>query len=180
MIIIDGTSEIEYAGKTKIAIGKFDGVHLGHRKLISEITKPAEGYKSLVFTFSYDSSLIYNKEKLLLSEEKRCEIFEKLGVDYLVEYKLDKENASIDPTDFVKDILCKKLHAGLIAAGEDVSFGYMGKGNADLLCKLSKELDFEVEIIDKVKYKGEDISSSRIKEAIENGNNIDADRMLCD
>ena len=81
MIIIDGTSEIEYAGKTKIAIGKFDGVHLGHRKLISEITKPAEGYKSLVFTFSYDSSLIYNKEIKKNEHKKRITAAaEKLGI----------------------------------------------------------------------------------------------------
>lgn len=180
MIIIDGTKEIEYPGKTKIAIGKFDGVHLGHRKLISEITNGEEGYKSLVFTFSYDSLFTYRFDEKLMSEEERRKLFEELGVDYLVEYKLDKETAAVDPEVFVREILIKRLHGGMVVAGSDVSFGNKGLGNADLLKKLSNqpELDFSVKIIDKVKFKGEDISSSRIHEALLEGAMVDADNML--
>ena len=180
MIIIDGTKEIEYQGKTKIAIGKFDGVHLGHRKLISEITNGEEGYRSLVFTFSYDSLFTYRFDEKLMSEEERRKLFESLGVDYLVEYKLDAVAAAVDPEEFVREILIKRLHAAMVVAGSDVSFGNKGRGNADLLRKLADdpELDFSVKIIDKVKFKGEDISSSRIHEALSEGDAESAKDML--
>lgn len=180
MIIIDGTKEIEYDGKTKIAIGKFDGVHLGHRKLISEITDGEKGYKSLVFTFSYDSLFTYRFDDKLMSEDERRKLFESLGVDYLVEYKLDKEAASIDPEKFVKDILIKRLHGAVVVAGADVSFGNRGMGNAALLKKIADDpnYDFSVKIIEKVQFKGEDISSSRIHDAIKEGASSDANDML--
>lgn len=178
MIIIDGTKEIEYEGRTSVAIGKFDGVHKGHRELIKHITSDKEKRKSLVFTFSYDSDCAFKEDEKLLTEDERRGIFESLGVDYLVEFLLDEKNAGLEPEKFVEEILVKRLHAGKVVAGADVSFGYKGRGNAELLCKLGDSLGFEVEIIEKVNYKGEAISSTRIRKALAEGYNKDAEDML--
>ena len=99
MIICDATKELNKDVSTKIAIGKFDGIHLGHRKLISEMVSSKDSLKSVVFTFSIDSPLSFNKDGYIYSEEKRRSIFESLGVDYLAEYYLTKESAGISPED---------------------------------------------------------------------------------
>lgn len=177
MLITDGCTEIEYKGSTKVVIGKFDGIHLGHQKLIREITKINDGRPSVVFTFKSGSKVLKNDIRILTEEERR-QIFEELGTDILVEFDLNEENAKTEPEDFVRDILVKRLHAGLIVAGSDVSFGRFGKGNLELLTKLSKEYGFEVKTIDKVMYENEPISSTRIREALKNGNNKSAGEML--
>lgn len=178
MIICDATKELNKDVSTKVAIGKFDGIHLGHRKLISEMVSSNDSLKSVVFTFALNSPVSFNKDGYIYSEEKRREIFESLGVDYLVEYYLTKESASVSPEDFVKKILAEKLHVKAVYCGKDLSFGYKGQGNVDTLLSLSKELDIEVHVIEKEKYHDEDISSTRIREAIKDGNDEDARIML--
>lgn len=178
MIIIDGLKEIEYSGQTCIALGKFDGIHAGHRKLINEITHREDGTKSVVFTFSFDSGIYLDKSERLLSNENRREIFEGLGVDYLVEYELNGTTSKTEPEEFARVILKERLHAREIVCGSDLSFGYMGRGNVALLESMEEELGIKVKVIDKVKYKGDDISSSRIRQALSEGNIVDAEKML--
>ena len=180
MIIFDATKELNKDVSTKIAIGKFDGIHLGHRKLISEMVSSKDSLKSVVFTFSIDSPLSFNKDGYIYSEEKRRSIFESLGVDYLAEYYLTKESAGISPEDFVRKILKDKLHVKAVYCGKDLSFGYKGMGNVDTLKALSKELDIEVHVVEKEKYQNEDISSTRIREALKAGKEEDAKLMLGD
>lgn len=178
MIIINGLSEIEYDGNTIVAIGKFDGIHEGHQKLISYMTSRKNELKSVVFTFSYASEIFLKKDERILSDDERREKFKKLGVDYLVEYDLNEVTSKMEPEDFVGEILVKRLHAKEIVCGPDLSFGYKGRGNVDLLNSLSSKLGLKVNIIDKVKYLGEDISSTRIREALALGNIFDANKML--
>ena len=80
--------------------------------------------------------------------------------------------------DFIKDIIVGRLNAKTVVCGSDVSFGKGGAGDAELLKELSKKFGFETEIIEKIEYKGETISSSRIIKALEEGNIEDASEML--
>ena len=180
MIICDATKELNKDVSTKVAIGKFDGIHLGHRKLINEMVSSDDSLKSVVFTFALTSPVSFNKDGYIYSEEKRRSIFESLGVDYLVEYYLTKESAGISPEDFVRKVLAEKLHVKAVYCGNDLSFGYKGRGNVDTLKALSEELGIEVHVIEKEKYHDEDISSTRIREAIKEGNEEDARIMLAD
>ncbi len=178
MEIIDGLSEISYEGNTRIAIGKFDGIHAGHQMLIKEMTKHNDDLKSVVFTFSLASENFLNKNERIYSEEKRREVFKSLGVDYLVEYDLNDVTARCEPEEFARVVLKERLHAKEIYCGPDLSFGYKGRGSVSLLKSLEKELNIKTIVFEKKKYLGEDISSTRIREAIKAGDLKAAENML--
>lgn len=178
MVIIDGLSEIEYEGGTRVVIGKFDGIHAGHKKLIHMITDKHDDLKSVVFTFSYDSELFNGKAEQIYDAEERRKRFSELGIDYLVEYLLDEKACKMEPEDFARILLKDRLHAREIVCGPDLSFGYKGRGNVELLRSMEKDLGIKVCVVEKVKYQGEDISSTRIRNAILRGDLLNAENML--
>lgn len=177
MTIIDGTKEIEYPGGTAVVIGKFDGIHKGHQKLIRKAASDPS-LKCVVFSFTTDSEKYLKDSGRILSREERRRKFESLGVDYLVEYELNEETIKTEPEDFARDVLSKRLHCRRIVCGPDLSFGYKGRGNADLLRAMEDELSIEVVVMDKVRYNGSEISSTRIRKAIKEGRKTEADEML--
>ncbi len=173
MQIISGLTDFKIEQKSAVAIGKFDGIHRGHQELLSYILKQKEeGRCAVVFTFDKPAGLFFKTagEKELTPMEEKRKIFEKMGIDIMVEFPLNKETASIPAEDFVKDIVSEKMNAAYIVAGTDLSFGAGGRGNSNLLMALSKELDYEVRIIDKIFYEGREISSSFVREEVEKGN----------
>ena len=167
--------------RTAVAIGKFDGIHQGHVFLLRHILDMKEkGLKSAVFTFDVSAaSFFQDKEikEITTREEKRM-IFEKAGVDYLIEYPLNDKTAKTSAVDFIKKILIGMMNMKYIAAGDDLSFGYKGSGNVDLLLKASEEYGFETRVIDKLKYGLRDISSSYVREEIEKGNMDTVEKLL--
>lgn len=173
MRIIQDTTEFYIEKRSGVALGKFDGIHKGHEALLSRILKQKEkGLLAVVFTFHPSAAVFFGKEgkgELTTRMEKRS-FFEKLGIDVLVEFPLNAVTAAIPAEDFIKGILKKNMNAAYIAAGGDVSFGYKGMGRRELLEDLSKELDYQVEIIDKVYYKEREISSTYVREEVEKGN----------
>lgn len=177
MEILDGRSEIDFAGRTVITLGKFDGLHLGHKELIGKTAVHPDNQKSVVFTFSYDSKFIY-REPQLLSNDVRRKMIESMNVDYLVEFPLMDKEAEMSPEDFVSQILVGRFHVAKIIAGKDVSFGYMGRGDEKLLRQLGEKYDYEVMIIKKIEYDGSEISSSRIRAALAEGKKEAAYAML--
>ena len=111
MQIITSLDEIKLMYPSAVAIGKFDGIHLGHRQLLGEIiAKKQEGMKAVVFTFNPSPSVLFSKvkEKELTSCEEKRKIFEALGIDVLVEFPLTYETAATPKENFVKDILVRK------------------------------------------------------------------------
>lgn len=158
---------------TAVALGKFDGIHLGHVALLNRLleAKGRLNCKSAVFTFDVSAASFFaGKEikEITTVSEKRV-IFENMGIDYLVEFPLDDATASILPSDFIKNIMKRMMNMKYIVAGDDVSYGSRGAGDAELLLEMSKEYDYEVEIIEKIKYNLKDISSTYVREEIENG-----------
>lgn len=173
MQIIQQTTEFYIEDKTAAALGKFDGIHRGHRKLLERILEQKKkGLKAVVFTFEPSPTAFFKKCKIkeLSTRKEKEALFEQMGVDVLIEFPLNEQTAAMDATRFVKEVLVKKMNVGYIAAGTDLSFGYRGAGNAGLLKSLSESYGFEVEIIEKVCYEGREISSSYIREEIEKGN----------
>lgn len=174
MKIISGITEFQLDSRTAVAIGKFDGVHLGHRMLLDEIIASAAhdpGLKSVVFTFNPSPESLFAGQalkELTTASEKRL-IFDRMGIDVLIEFPMNHETAAITAQDFIERYLVERMHAAHIVAGSDVTFGYKGEGNADTLIRLSAEHDYSCKIIDKVTYKGEPISSTRIRSALEAG-----------
>jgi len=156
-----------------VAIGKFDGLHLGHRKLLSEILRQKEdGLKAAVFTFDPSPEVFFgmNPARELSTNEEKRDLFREIGIDILVEFPFNKETAAISPEDFVIDILCGRMNAKFVAAGTDLSFGSMGKGNFTMLSSLARHMGFETCKIDKIERNGKVISSTLIRELVEEGN----------
>lgn len=172
MKIIQGSLEFELNSDAAVAIGKFDGMHLGHRKLLEAVLeKKKQGLLACVLTFDPSPAVFFGFSdgyELNTKEEKRA-LFEKLGVDVLVEFPMRVETAKMSPKDFVENILVKRMHTKWMIAGTDVSFGDKGAGDAKLLEQLSTVYDYELVTIDKVQYEGEDISSTRIRKCLEKG-----------
>lgn len=181
MEIIRDTEDFYIDRPTAVCIGKFDGVHVGHRKLIECITRQKQaGLLATVFTFDPSPEELFSgkKSENLCSRIEKEAYLEELGVDIVLEYPLTFENAAVDPTDFVKNILIGQMNMKYIAAGSDISFGKGGNGNRELIEGLSTQYGFKCDIIEKIRVDGKEVSSSRIRHAIEEGHVEEAYRML--
>lgn len=154
---------------TAVSLGKFDGIHRGHRLLIDRILKEkVNGYTSVVFTFSlHPMSLFSDKElELIDTEEEKVEKLKRLGVDVLISYPFTKETANTEPEDFIRKILVNQLDAKVIVVGSDYCFGKQRKGDVDLLRKLSKECGYELIVYDKLQVDNHIVSSTLIRNEI--------------
>lgn len=180
MQIIERTCEFQLPERSAVAIGKFDGVHLGHRKLIHKITEQKkEGLLATVFTFDTSAAAFFGgEEKELTTVSEKRRIFEKLGVDVLIEFPLNRETAATEADEFVRRYLALQMRAAYICAGTDLSFGRNGAGNYTLLEEYADQYGYRTELIDKVKVDGKAVSSTRVREAIRTGRMEDAARML--
>ena len=158
---------------TVVTLGKFDGRHRGHQKLLHtmEELKETLGYATAIFTFSTAPLTLVTGEiaTVITTSEERRHNMEKMGIDYLVEYPFTDDVRKMDPAVFVKDILVKRMKAKAVVVGPDCSFGYKGAGNVELLRTLSRELGFRLYVIEKEKDHRRDISSTYVKEALEAG-----------
>lgn len=171
--IIAGTSDFYLEKETAAAIGKFDGIHIGHRKLLEEIlARKKDGLAACVFTFDPAPAVLFGSsdgKELTTREEKRL-LFERMGVDILIEFPLTRQTAAMMPENFVRQVLSEQMRVRFLAAGSDLSFGAGGRGNADLLRHLGLELDFSVEIISKVCVEDKEVSSTLVRDQVEAGN----------
>ncbi len=173
MKIIENTTEFYIEEATAAAIGKFDGFHRGHQKLLGQLRQQQEqGLKSVVFTFVPSPAAFFSrspvKELSTIAEKRR--IFEKAGVDYLIEYPFHQEIADMEPEVFVKEVLAGRLRAKCVVAGEDVSFGKKGAGNYHLLQELASNCGYQVILIEKVSYQDKEVSSTYVREEVRKGN----------
>ena len=168
---------------TYVAIGAFDGIHMGHRELISQAVKKAKetGGKSVVFTFLNHPMEVTNRvkaPKLISSLEEKIHIIESLGVDYLILQPFTQEFSNLTPQIFVERVLGELLRAKEIYVGFNFSFGKGGKGTVENLRQLGKQHKIFVNIIEPVKIKEQVISSTFIREMLATGNLDIANRCL--
>ncbi len=155
---------------TAIALGKFDGIHVGHQLLIEGLQKERlRGRQALVFTFgdSPMSVLSGGSKKSIYTSEEKALYFDNLGVDVLLEYPFTMEFASMTPEVFVEQCLVKQLGAKAIYVGEDFRFGRGRVGNVRLLKLLGEEYGFEVHAIPKKTQHGKVVSSTLIRDMLE-------------
>lgn len=174
---IDDGNEV----KSAIAIGKFDGIHVGHQALLECITNMKKnGMQAVVFTFSPSPEEFFRGHTMPVIDtiEEKYNNFEAMGVDILVEYPLTKESAAISPQDFMQKILLEKLHAGYVVSGTDLSFGNKGLGDAKMLSEFSKANGFLYEVIDKICINNKEVSSTAVRMAIAEGRMEEAAKML--
>lgn len=158
-----------------ITIGTFDGVHQGHKKVIrklNEIASRAEG-ESVIFTFYPHPRLVVSAHesnlRLLTTFTEKAHQLELAGIDHLVVYPFTIDFAELRYDKFISDILIKKLGLYTLVIGHDHRLGKNREGTFENIISLSKKLNFNVEKIDTFLINGIDISSSKIRTALQNG-----------
>lgn len=153
-----------------VTLGKFDGFHLGHMKLIDEMVCDLNGYEKVIFTFDVSPfKMSQNYQGEILSKEERRYICDRFNVDTIIEYPFTDEVMKMSPEDFVENVIVNRLSAKKVIVGPDFRFGYKRKGDILLLKKMSVKFSYELVVIDKVMYNDEEISSTRIRKSISEG-----------
>jgi len=179
MEIISG-GKLNISCPTAVTIGNFDGVHLGHQKLLGELTAQAKKHnaKSLVYTFSeHPVQILKGNLPALSGREEKIRLMEKAGVDilYFADFLSVKD---LPPTEFVDEVLLKELRMQVAVIGENNRFGKMSSGDASLLCQLGEERGFPVYVVAFHKVDGVVCSSSAIRESLINGKIEQAEKLL--
>lgn len=158
--------------KSVVCLGKFDGLHKGHKKLIDCMKSFAgNDKKTVLFTFANHPTVFIRKNgmKLIDSKRERRKKLINTGVDVIIEYPFNQKVASMEPEVFIEEILIKKLNAKYIVVGEDYRFGNRQKGDINLLKEYGVKYGYKVVVIPKLYLYGKQISSSRIRNAINIG-----------
>jgi len=160
--------------QTVVTIGTFDGVHLGHRKILERLTNNAKntGLKSTVLTFFPHPRMVLQKDvdiKLLNTLEEKKQILETLGLDYLIIHPFTKQFSRLSAIDFVRDILVNNIKSKRIIIGYDHRFGRNRNANIQDLMAFGSTFDFEVEEIPAQEIDDVSVSSTKIRKALMEG-----------
>ncbi len=179
-VIFDPEEPIE--NPTSATIGNFDGVHVGHRRILSAVKETAErkGLSSCVITFHpHPQKVLQNIDiPLLMPIRERLRLLENEGIDFTACYTFTKEISKIAAKDFISEILIKKLKVKDLIIGPDFSFGRKREGNADLLKTMGKAYDFETTVVGPVFIDNEIVSSTAVRNLLQAGDAKKAARFL--
>ena len=156
-----------------VTIGSFDGVHLGHQRLVCELVETAhqEGRPAVVLTFFPHPSVVLRGRKpsfYINSPEEKAEILASLGVDYVITQRFDLELSRVTAADFL-DRLQSSLGLRGLWVGEDFALGHNREGNRAYLEQHAAGRDFKLHVVPPVKVQGEIVSSTRVREALRSG-----------
>lgn len=164
---------------TVVTLGKFDGFHKGHMKLIESLSEYKEEFNTVVFTFDISPLKILGiHNDYILSKEERIYIYDKLDVDVVIEFPFNEHVMKMPAMQFIEDILVKKLDVKKIIVGSDYHFGYKRQGDVELLKEMSNVYGYELQVLDKLDYQDEAVSSTRIKYSIKKGKMSNVSDML--
>ena len=173
-----------YAVKPVVTIGTFDGVHLGHCEVISELKQISKvsGGESVVFTFDPHPRVVVlpNEDtiRLLSTIEEKILSFKKMEIDHLVIYPFTEEFSKLSYKDFMTNILVDKMGLSCLVVGHDHRFGQGRMGDFSAIKILSKLLNFKVEQLSHFLVNGNLVSSSKIRTALESGDISGANHYL--
>ena len=166
-----------------MTIGTFDGVHVGHSKILERLINNAKnaGLKSTVLTFFPHPRMVLQKDteiKLLNTLEEKVQILDAIGLDYLVIHPFTKDFSRLSATEFVRDILVNNLRTKKIIIGYDHRFGRNRNANIQDLIAFGNTLDFEVEEIPAQEIDDVSVSSTKIRNALLEGDIVTANNYL--
>ena len=174
MITVQSISKYTAQEPIVITIGTFDGVHIGHRKILEKVINHAKNasLKSAVLTFFPHPRMVLQKDadiKLLNTLEEKKAILNKMGLDILVIHPFTKEFSRLTATEFVRDLLVNKLKSKKIIIGYDHRFGRNRTANINDLIAFGNTFDFGVEEIPAQEIDEVSVSSTKIRKALEEG-----------
>lgn len=182
MEIINISNYKETRFQTGVALGNFDGIHLGHQKLINKIIEDSKesGLKSSILLFEDHTKLTINHKqpRLITTYEKKLEIIERLGVDIVYVMNFDEKIMSLSAEEFIKKIIVDKINSKLMVVGFDYRFGYKASGNSSVLLELGRKYNIDVRILKPIYEDEKIISSTEIRKLIYNGDVFKAKNLL--
>jgi riboflavin kinase/FMN adenylyltransferase len=170
-------------GPAALTIGNFDGVHLGHQQLVRTAIQCAaqRGVFSGVVTFHPHPRTVLGggqQVRLLIPIEERLAILARLGVDHILLLPFDTAFSRLTPEEFVRLVLAEALDTRCIVVGDNFRFGHKQAGNPQLLAALGAQSGFETQFLPQVRYRGEAVSSSVIRDHLGRGDVSRAGRLL--
>jgi riboflavin kinase/FMN adenylyltransferase len=184
MEIIRGLEDLkENYPNTVITIGNFDGLHLGHQKIIQTVLQESEDINgtSMVVTFDPHPMKILAPEreiKLLTTPKERERLIRTMGIHVLLCITFNEEFSQLMPDDFIDDILVKKINAKKVIVGQNYAFGKARKGTTELLRRRGRKYGFNVKVVRHAKFNGEVVSSSKIRSFLSKGQVFEASTFL--
>ncbi len=165
-----------------VAIGNFDGVHIGHRELIANAKiKAAENKSNFgIITFNPHPALLFGREyKYIYDTQYKYEVLSKLGLDFVYEIEFNDKIASLSPEEFVKEILVNTMKIDHIISGYNYRFGNKRAGDAAMLSELAKRYGFLYSQINQISSNHLNVSSTAIKQLISEGRMTRAAHLMC-
>lgn len=174
MRIFNNVEDIFDIEPCAIALGNFDGVHLGHQELIKNTVNKAkaDGLKSAVFTFRNHpkNTIIKDKHvKNIMYEAEKIDIIREMGIDYLFNLEFNEDIMTMSPESFIEDLLVDKFKIKAAFCGFNYHFGHKASGDTRLLEEMGNKLGYVVEIIQPYRVDGNIVSSSLIRTLIASG-----------
>lgn len=184
MKVYEGIDKFNASRSSAVTIGTFDGVHLGHQKILKQLKEGAESIQgeSVIFTFYPHPRMVLFPDddslKLLSTEEEKRELLDKFGVDHLVIQPFTKEFSRITYIEYVRDILVTRLKVKKLIIGYNHHFGRNREGTFEELKKLAPVYGFELEKIPAQDINKVEISSTKIRKALDAGDVRTANKFL--
>ena len=174
MEIIHSASKFSYTGKTIVTIGTFDGVHVGHQKILTRLIESAKKQrkKSVLLTFFPHPRMVLQKDvklELINTIEEKAKLLEKMGLDFLVIHPFSREFSRLTALDFVRDILVNQFKTSKLVIGYDHHFVKNREGNIQQLTEYSNMYDYIVEEIPAQDIDEVSVSSTKIRRALHEG-----------
>ena len=166
-----GTDNANITRSTVLTLGVFDGLHLGHQRIMQTVVERAKTVNAVPTAITFDPhprSVLYpeNAPPLLQTLDQRLSNFEVLGIEQTIVIRFDKDFAGQDAEIFLRDIVHERLQAKEVYLGKGFAFGKNRGGNIELLRSISQELGFAADEVPEVTLRGSRISSSRIRELL--------------
>ena len=167
--------------ESAVTLGKFDGLHRGHQKLIQKICEKKEKFHVKTLVFAFDMNPFFRQKGLvrkgITTNEERKERLSQV-VDVLVECPFDERISTMTAEDFIEKILVQTFHAKYIVVGTDFRFGFEKKGDVAMLAAYAEKNGYELTVVSKEMFGNREISSTYIREELEKGHLENVNQML--
>jgi riboflavin kinase/FMN adenylyltransferase len=166
-----------------LSVGNFDGLHLGHQKILGQVIEQAEATQGIssVITFDPHPLKVLRPGKappLVETMNQRMEQLAAMGLEAALVLRFDRALAALSPEEFVRGVLVQELKTAAVLVGQNFRFGHRQEGNVEILTELGRRLGFSVQIVEPVMIDGEFVSSTGVRSAIAEGRVAQAARLL--